>query len=164
MTLEDEESPSTKVIEGFKAIAFFPADHAQAESGKVYANGAYWNVLRFPAFPALLPGSALVAVVQQPFHASHADHGFEMTLEAADGARLPLRIEGQFRAVPDLHSRYGEAGLVVIAVPIYGLQFERPGDYAFVFCVDGQELSRYSFHVIQVPGLAMAPSVQPPAT
>jgi threonine dehydrogenase-like Zn-dependent dehydrogenase len=61
---------------GFTALGFFPADHAAAESGKVYASGAYWGTLHFPTFPAVLPSMALVAVVQQPFSAAHADHEF----------------------------------------------------------------------------------------
>lgn len=32
------------------AAAFFLADHASVESGKVYANGAFWNRLNFPTY------------------------------------------------------------------------------------------------------------------
>ena len=140
MTLSD---PTT-----FSALGFFPADHAAAESGKVYASGAYWNTLRFPSFPATLPGAALVAVLQQPFHAAHADHEFVIAMEDADGRRMPLEIAGQFRAAPGLDSRYGEANVIPIAVPIFGLPFEAPGDFAFVLLVDGVELARYPIHVV----------------
>lgn len=118
----------------FSALGFFPADHAAAESGKVYASGGYWSTLRFPAFPAILPGAALVAVLQQPFHAAHADHEFE--------------IRGQFRATPGIDSKYGEPNVIPIAVPVYGLPFEAPGDFAFVLLVDGVELARYPIHVL----------------
>ena len=132
----------------FSALGFFPADHAAAESGKVYANGAYWNTLRFPSFPAALPSAALVAVLQQPFHAAHADHEFLITLEDADGRRQPLEIRGQFRAAPGLDSKYGEPNVIPIAVPIFGLPFEAPGDFAFVLLVDDVELARYPIHVV----------------
>ena len=140
MTLGD---PTT-----FSALGFFPADHAAAESGKVYASGAYWNTLRFPSFPAALPSAALVAVLQQPFHAAHADHEFLITLEDADGRRQPLEIHGQFRAAPGLDSKYGEPNVIPIAVPIFGLPFEGPGDFTFVLLVDGEELARYPIHVV----------------
>lgn len=132
----------------FSALGFFPADHAAAESGKVYASGAYWNTLRFPGFPASLAAMALVAVLQQPFHAAHADHEFEIALEDADGRRQPFEIRGQFRAAPGIDSRYGEPNVIPIAVPVYGLSFEQPGDFAFVLLVDGTELARYPIHVL----------------
>lgn len=147
-----------QAIEGFKALGFFAADHAAEESGKVYVNGGYWSVLRFPAFPAVLPACSIVAVIQLPFHSTQKDHGFRIDLEGSDGEKLPLQIEGGFRAAPGLDSRYGEPGVIPVAVPIHGLGFDRPGDYSFVLIVNEQELARYSFRVIQVafPGIPMS--------
>lgn len=145
-------------------MGFFPADYAAAESGKVYASGAYWNVLRFPAFPAVLPAIALVAVLEQPYHASNEDHIFEMGLEDADSRRLgSMEVKGQFRAAPGIESKYGEPGVIPLAVPLHGLSFEHPGDYSFVLWLDGVELARYPFHVIQVfmPGPAVTPPAAP---
>jgi hypothetical protein len=132
----------------FSALGFFPADHAAAESGKVYASGAYWSTLRFPSFPAVLPATALVAVLEQPFHAAHADHEFVIAMEDADGRRQTLEIRGQFRAAPGLDSKYGESNVIPITVPILGLPFDAPGDFAFVLEVDGAELARYPIHVL----------------
>ena len=133
----------------FHALGFFPADHAAAESGKVYASGAYWGTLHFPSFPAVLPTMALVAVVQQPFSAAHADHEFAIALEDADGKEQGLDIRGSFRAAPGLESRYGEPNVIPITVPIHGLPFTAAGDFAFVLRVDGTELARYPIRVIQ---------------
>lgn len=133
----------------FAALGFFPADHAAAESGKVYASGAYWNTLRFPEFPAVLPSISLVAVLQQPFHAAHQDHEFLIALEDADGRRHEFEVQGQFRAVPGVDTRYGEANIIPITVPVFGLGFEAPGDFSFVLLVDGNELARYPIHVVQ---------------
>jgi hypothetical protein len=133
----------------FHALGFFPADHAAAESGKVYANGAYWGTLHFPAFPAVLPTMALVAVVQQPFSAAHVDHEFAIGLEDADGKEQGLDVRGSFRAAPGLESRYGEPNVIPITVPINGLPFDAPGDFAFVLRVDGNELARYPIRVLQ---------------
>jgi hypothetical protein len=136
----------------FSALGFFPADHAAAESGKVYASGAYWSTLHFPSFPAVLPTMALVAVVQQPFSAAHADHEFAISLEDADGKAQPLDVRGTFRAAPGLQSKYGEPNVIPITVPIHGLPFEAAGDFAFVLRVDGTELARYPIRVIQSSG------------
>lgn len=133
---------------GFTALGFFPADHAAAESGKVYASGAYWGTLHFPAFPAVLPSMALVAVVQQPFSAAHADHEFAIALEDADGKPQALDVRGTFRAAPGLESKYGEPNVIPITVPIYGLPFDAPGAFSFVLRVDDVELARYPIRVI----------------
>jgi hypothetical protein len=132
----------------FTALGFFPADHAAAESGKVYASGAYWGTLHFPSFPAALPSMTLVAVVQQPFSAAHADHEFAIALEDADGKPQSLDIRGTFRAAPGLESQYGEPNVIPIPVPIYGLPFDAPGAYSFVLRVDDKELARYPIRVI----------------
>jgi hypothetical protein len=133
----------------FSALGFFPADHAAAESGKVYASGAYWSTLHFPSFPAALPAASMVAVVQQPFSAAHADHEFLITLDDADGQPQGFEIRGTFRAAPGLESRYGEPNVIPITVPLYGLRFDAPGDFAFVLRVDDIELARYPIRVIQ---------------
>lgn len=160
----EDEAPDIAVgIDCFKALGFFPADHAAAESGKVYANGAYWTLLRFREFPAVLPGMALVAVLQQPFHASLADHTFAMTMQDSDGNDLPtVQVQGQFRASLSPDVKDGDPGVLPFAVPLHGLKFERPGSYAFVFSVNDKELARYPFQVIQLfaakgPGAAQAP-------
>ncbi len=144
-------------VPGFKALGFFPADHAIVESSKVYASGAYWNRLRFPAFPAVLPNMSLVAVLQQPFHASYAEHTVEMGIQDADGQDIPgIRVEGQFRASLAPDSQFGDTPLLPLAVNVQGITFERAGDYSFVLKVDGVELARYAFRAMQVFGMPAA--------
>jgi uncharacterized protein DUF6941 len=143
-------SPSDR-IGAFRALGFFPADHAAAESGKVYANGAYWNLLRFPSFPAILEGAALVAVVEQPSNAADSDHTFTMTLVDEDGISQPMHIEGRFRAAQGPDIKEGEPGVVPLVVALNGIQFEQAGDFSFVLHVDREEIARYPFHVCPTP-------------
>lgn len=158
---QDPKVPaSPRALGDFRALGFFPADYAVAESGKLYVSGGYWTVLRFPAFPATLPICAVAAVIEVPFHASQADHHFHIGLEDAERNALPLQIEGDFRVAPGLESRYGEPGAMPLAVPIHGLAFEQPGDYSFVMRVGTKEISRYPFRVVQVAVARFAP--QPP--
>lgn len=153
MTEVQDVPEETRTIDRFQALGFFPADHAAAESGKIYASGAYWTHLRFPAFPAVLPSMALVAVLRQPFHESHENHRFEMTMENADRERLPtFKVEGEFRATAGVESKYGDAGIIPLAVPLHGVLFERAGDHSFVLSVNGAEIARYKFSVLQVFG------------
>jgi hypothetical protein len=145
----DESTP--RPVEGFKALGFFTADHASVEGGKVYANGAYFQTLNFPAFPATLPSASVVAVIQIPWHANNHDHKFEVLLLDSDGKAHPnFVIEGNFRGSPGPEMKYGEPGIMPVAIPLFGLQFERPGEYSFILKVDGTELARYAIIVRQV--------------
>src|SRR5215470_18318310 len=106
-----ESAASAERLTAFKSRGFFPADYAAVEGAKVYASGAYWSMLRFPAFPAVLPSMSLVAVIEVPFHANYADHTFHMGLVDLDEKPFGLQIEGQFRAAPGIEHTYGRPGL-----------------------------------------------------
>jgi hypothetical protein len=148
----------------FRARGFFPADFAVVESGKVYASGAYWSMLQFPAFPAVLPTMALVAIIEIPFHANHADHSFVISLIDLDEKPFGVRIEGVFRAAPALEHKYGQPGVSPVAVPIQGLVLERAGEYSFTLAVDGTEIARYGFSVVQTAVIAMMQGLPAPPT
>lgn len=141
----------------FDVVGFFPADHAAALDGKVYANGAFWDMLRFPSFPHVLPAMSLVAVLRVPYHAYHQDHRVTLSLEDADGSLLGLKVEGGFRVGSEPHMRVGDPTLLPLSLNVNGLTFERPGDYSFKLEVDGTELDRYPFRAVQVVGAGVAP-------
>lgn len=138
----------------FEVMGFFPADHAVASEGKVYVNGGFWDTLRFPTYPHTIAFS-LVAVVRVPYRAYHQDHNFELTLEDADGATMPLRIGGSFRVGSEPHMRVGDPTTMPIAANVAQFTFEKPGDFAFVLSIDGTPLARYAIRAVQfaVPGL-----------
>jgi hypothetical protein len=150
---EEAVDPGPAKLTRFRARGFFPADFAAVESGKVYASGAYWSVLRFAQFPAVLPMMALVIVVEVPFHAYQADHVLDMGLVDSDSRPLKFHVQGVFRSAPGIEHKYGAPGLVPVAVPIQGLTFERPGDYSFTVAVDDSEIGRYPFTVLHVATL-----------
>jgi hypothetical protein len=152
---ENDVPRTIRQVEGLKALGFFPADHAAAEGGKVYANGAYWTHLRFPSFPATLPVCALVAVLQVPYHQTQKDHTLLIRLLDGQGKEHPFRAEGGFRTAPTIDAEFGEAGTAPFAIPITSLEFQRPGAYRFILEVDGHFVTDYSFRVIQtaIPGL-----------
>jgi hypothetical protein len=144
-----------------EVLAFFPADHAVVESGKVYANGAFWDRLRFPNYPQVFSMS-LVAVLKIPFRAYHQDHRFEIGMEDADGNELPLRVEGDFRVGSSADMRYGDPTVMPLAVGVNGVQVEKPADYSFVLRVDGTELGRYQVRAVQLALPIQVPPGSPP--
>lgn len=143
-----------------RPLGFFPADYATVENNKVYVSGGFWSQLRFGAFPATLPMCSLVAVLKVPWHANNHDHEFLLAIEDSDGRRHDFAIGGSFRGSPGPEMSYGDPGEVPLAVPIYGLTFDRPGGYSFVLEVDSEEVGRYPFKVMQVvmPGFQYAQS------
>jgi hypothetical protein len=146
----------------FESRGFFPADYATIENGKVYASGAFWSVLRFPSFPAILPAMSLVAVIRVPFHANYADHAFRINLVDRDENPRGMRVEGAFRSAPSIEHTFGAPGLSPIAIPIHGLTIDQPGEYSFTLSIDDRELDRYPFSVIQVASIALTTERQPP--
>ena len=146
----------------FESRGFFPADYAIVENGKVYASGAFWSVLRFPSFPAILPSMSLIAVIKVPPHANYADHAFRINLVDRDENPAGMRVEGAFRSAPSIEHNVGAPGLSPIAVPIHHLTIDRPGEYSFTLSIDDSELDRYPFSVIQVASIALTTERQTP--
>jgi hypothetical protein len=163
MTDDEDVVPSSpEQITRFKALGFFPADYAVVQGGKVYASGAYFSVLRFPAFPASLPAMALAAVIMVPFHANSQDHTVEMGLLDPDGKPAKFAVQGSFRTAPTIEHKYGEPGTVPLVVPIQGLQFPTPGKYTFTFSIDHKQLASYQVDAIQVATIPLLQGISIP--
>lgn len=146
-----------------RALAFCPADHAVAIGGKVYANGAFWNRLNATsAFPWTAPPISLVAVLHVPYRAYHQDHKLVFALEDADRNRLDLCVEAGFRVGTQPDMRQGDPTIMPVSVNVGGVIFQKPGDYSFVLEVDGTEIERFPFRVVQVAAAVSLPPDTPP--
>lgn len=142
-----EDSPSR-----IRPLAFFAADHVVREqSGKLYVNGGFFNMLRFPVYPAIVPTLGIAVSLHVPWHAYHQDHHFVITLRDEDRSELPFRIEGAFRIGPDLFLRHGDPSVFNIGETVPNVVFERPGHYALVLTVDGQLATEWPLQVFQLP-------------
>lgn len=139
--------------DGFEVLAFFTADHAVVENGKVYVNGGFFDRFYFPAFPASL-SIAVVSLVRVPPEQFQRDHVFTVEMEGPGADKPPLKIEGGFRVTPSPDSEPGEASLLPLAVPLTGLSLERAGEYWFVLSIDGKEVARYRVRAAQVGVMA----------
>jgi hypothetical protein len=129
--------------------AFFMADHAAVESGKLYANGAFWNRLQFPSYPAVVT-FGIAAVLSIPWRAYHQPHKFSIWFEDADGKKLSGDLQGEFTigAAPDM--KVGDPTIMPIAATVGNFAISSAGDYSAVLNVDGQELNRWPFRAVQV--------------
>jgi hypothetical protein len=137
------------------APAFFLADHAVVENGKLYVNGGFWNQIASSAYP-VTRAFTVAAVLHIPWHRHHEAHGFKITFEDADGQDLPARFEGQFRVGTAPNMRIGDFTIMPLAVLVTNFVLERPGDYVARLAVDERELARWRFRAVQarepIPG------------
>lgn len=131
------------------ARAFFVADHAAVENGKVYASGAFWNRLRFPSFPAVLTFSVVI-ILEIPWRAHHEEHMLSVSFEDADAKPLQPGFEGGFVVGSPPEAKRGDPTIMPIAATVGNLTIPGAGDYAAVLKVAGAELDRWPFRASQV--------------
>lgn len=137
------------------AEAFFTADHAEVQGGKLYVNGGFWTRLNFPTFP-VVHNFTICAVLHIPWRAHHQNHSFAILFEDADATTL-TSVEGDFQSGTSPDMRAGDFTSLPMAVQVGNFVFQRPGDYAAVLRVDGTEISRWRFRAVQVVGVQMIP-------
>jgi hypothetical protein len=147
-----------------RAHAFFAADHAVSENGKLYVNGGFYDILQFRSYPAVLPTLGIGAALDVPWHAYQADHQFVISMTDADRQELPLRIEGSFRVGADLRIRHGDPSVFTIGVTVTNVVIELPGQYKLRLSVDNEPLAEWPLKAVQVAfGTTVSPSPPSPA-
>ncbi|HEX2318687.1 MAG TPA: hypothetical protein VHJ18_06855 [Streptosporangiaceae bacterium] len=134
--------------EEIQACAFFLADHAVVENGKLYVNGGFWNQVYSAEFP-VVRAFALAAVLHIPWRKHHHGHAFAVTFEDADGRPLTARFEGQFRVGTSPSMRVGDFTVMPVAAFVTNFVLDHPADYAALLAVNDVELARWRFRAIQ---------------
>jgi len=128
------------------ATAFFLADHANVENGKVYVNGGFFNQMQFATFPAAANFS-VVGVINVPWSAQNQVHKFQVLFTDADGHPLPGEFSGEFQITPNPDAGVGDPFLMPIAAAANAFVLAKPGHYSAMLLIDGEELSRWGFRV-----------------
>jgi hypothetical protein len=162
--LTPAEAPdSPAAISRASVVAFFIADHvALAPDAKLYVNGGFFSLLRFPSFPAMLPSLGIGAVLEIPFHDMMRDHMVRIYLRGPEDQELPVRVEVNFRSIPGLEMKFGEPGLVPFGTTIANVEFPMAGAYQLVLSLDDTEMQTYRFRAVQTPMVMSAGLVQQP--
>jgi hypothetical protein len=148
-----------------QAYAFFLADHAVVENGKLYVNGGFWNQVYSADYPVVRT-FGLAAVLHIPWRQHHQGHEFAVTFEDADSRSLAARFEGEFRVGTSPNMRVGDFTVMPVAAFVTNFVLDRPGDYAAVLHVDDKELARWRFRAIEaaepVSGTGATPGAASP--
>lgn len=152
---------SPAAITSTSVIALFAADHvAVAPDAKMYVNGGFISLLRFPTFPAILPTLGLAAVLQLPFQDTMRNHVIRLGLRGPDRQDLPVRVDAQFRVAPTKETEFGEPGLVPFGVTVTNVEFPKPAVYELVLTFDNVEMKTYRMRAVQS---AMVVGAAPPS-
>ena len=124
------------------------ADYASvSQEGKLNILGVFGEI-NPPLLPFALPQMYLVSI----YDAGPAEVGTDKTIRIAmlDGDGNELLSLQQAIKVPEL-KRPGSRITINHVVGMAGVKFDKPGDYAFVILVGGEEKRTVSLHVNEPP-------------
>ncbi len=142
----------------------FVADSVVAVEGKLYAQGAGWNVINTTALPVRHSRIGIGLIIRVPYTATNQMHRFEVRLDDSDGGRIPLgdaplgvesedgkvyAVGGQFNVGRPPMLPAGDEQIVVVALNLDGLVFARADAYNVVIEIDGIEVNRLPIRVAQ---------------
>jgi hypothetical protein len=140
----------------------FLADSVVVAEGKLFVQGAGWNMINVQSLPAQHDRIGIGLIIAVPYTETNKEHAFSLHLETEDGEQLPLgdsppgmetpdgrmrRIEGVFNMGRPPALVAGDEQVIPLAINLNGLPFEAPGRYTFVVQVDGEEVKRLPFRV-----------------
>jgi hypothetical protein len=142
---------SPAAITRTRVVAFFAADHvATSPDGKVYVNGGFYSLLRFPTFPATLATLGVGAVLEIPFQDSLKDHVIRIGLRDSEGQELKVRVEAGFRNALSPESQFGDPSIIPFGVTVTNVEIPAPGAYELVLWLDNTEREVYRLRAVQV--------------
>jgi hypothetical protein len=141
----------------------FLADAVTRADGKLYAQGAGWNVLGVARVPAVHGHLGLALLFTVPACLVEQEHAFDIRLEDPSGAPVALgdatlgdeqparavgRVAGTLRLgdVPP-HAR-AVPRTIPVAIGLSRLRFARAGRHRFVVAIDGEDECKLEFAVV----------------
>lgn len=140
-----------------KLSALILADHAEAVNGKLYVTGGCWDRLAAAQLPTQHPHLSLAACILVPWNSTNQKHSVEVSLSDEDGHDvLGQPITAQFEVGRPPGILAGSDITTLLVINFNALALPRAGRYAFIFTVDGQELGRAAFDLVQMQGFPVS--------
>ncbi len=140
----------------------FVADSVVAVDGKLYAQGAGWNVITTTQLPVRHARIGLGLIIHVPYTATNTMHRFDVRLDDSDGGGVALGdappgapsedgklygVSGQFTVGRPALLPAGDEQIVVMALNFDGVVFQKADAYNFVVEIDGEERKRLPIRV-----------------
>lgn len=133
------------------------ADHAEAVNGKLYVTGGCWDRLAAMQLPTQHPHLSLAACILVPWNSTNEKHTLEVRLTDEDGHDiLPQPLTNQFEVGRPPGTPAGSDITTLFVINFNLLSLSKAGRYAFTIAVDGQELGRTGFDLVQIQGFPVS--------
>jgi hypothetical protein len=125
-------------------------DHSEAVNGKLYLTGGGWNVLRLPELPAEWSFSIGLGI-DVAYHETNDPHELVVTVQDPDGVELGDGLTANFETGRPPGLPQGQEQRLVMSIAATAT-FATPGPHAAVVAVNGEELARSRFYLMEGGG------------
>jgi uncharacterized protein DUF6941 len=123
------------------------ADHAEAVNGKLYMTGGGWNVLRLPELPHEWAFHIALGI-DIGWHETNATHELLVGIHDPDGIELGEGLTASFETGRPPGMPTGQEQRLVMSIGA-SATFTAAGPHAAVVQVDGEELGRARFYLME---------------
>jgi hypothetical protein len=131
------------------------SDHSESVNGKLYLNGGGWNVLRLPELPH--EWSFHIGLgIDVAWHETNIAHELALNIHDPDGIELGDGLTASFETGRPPGMPAGQEQRLVMSIGVTA-SFESSGPHAAVVQVDGEELARARFYLME--GLEREPEI-----
>jgi hypothetical protein len=124
-------------------------DAAQVQSGKLFILGGGFDTISVREFPAAHGSLSLAMVAEVGPEDRQRDLELQISLVDEDGHPVGVEAKGMLRVGAPPNLPPGSPSVVPIVSPFNGITFPEAKGYAFVVSLEGDELARVRFRVIQ---------------
>ncbi len=125
------------------------ADHAEAVNGKLYMTGGGWNVLRLPELPHDWAFHIALGI-DVAWHETNDPHELQVNIQDPDGVELGEGLSANFETGRPPGMTAGQEQRLVMSIGTTAT-FSTAGPHAAVVTVDGDELGRARFYLMEGP-------------
>jgi hypothetical protein len=125
------------------------ADHAEAVNGKLYMTGGGWNVLRLPELPHDWAFHIALGI-DVAWHETNDPHELQVNIQDPDGVELGEGLAANFETGRPPGMTAGQEQRLVMSIGTTAT-FSTAGPHAAVVNVDGEELGRARFYLMEGP-------------
>ncbi len=126
------------------------ADSAQVQAGKLFVLGGGFDTISVRSLPATHRSLSLAMVAEVEPDERQRDLELSISLVDEDGAELGVKASGRLRVGTPPNLPPGASSVVPIVSPFHNISFPAAKGYAFVVTLNGEELARIRFRVVQV--------------
>jgi hypothetical protein len=125
-------------------------DHSEAVNGKLYLTGGGWNVLRLPELPHEWSFSIGLGI-DVAYHETNDPHELVVSVQDPDGVELGDGLTANFETGRPPGLPQGQEQRLVMSIAATAT-FATPGPHAAVVNVNGEELARSRFYLMEGSG------------